>query len=110
VQGVGPLPERLLEAVAEASTLGLALDLTPAKPYMQALVDRALDAVAAGPTPERVADARRLVEDAGGLGLRFGLWRAQNRFFDIWRARPEARAALAPLGDALGFNLAGEPA
>jgi hypothetical protein len=74
------------------------------------MVDRALDAVATGPTAERVATVQRLVEDAAALGLRFGLWRAQNRFFEIWQARPEARGGLAPLGDTLGFNLAAEPA
>jgi hypothetical protein len=110
VPGPGPLPERLLEGLAEASELGLGLDLSPAKPLMQALVDRALDAVAAAPTAEQVADARRLVTDAAALGLRFGLWRAQNRFYDIWQARPQARAALAPLGEALGFNLVAGPA
>jgi alpha-amylase/alpha-mannosidase (GH57 family) len=110
MQRMGPLPERLLEALAEASVLGLALDLAPAKPLMQALVDRALDTVAAEPTAERVADARRLIEDAVALGLRFGKWRAQNRYFEIWRARPEARAALGPLGVTLDFNLAVEPA
>jgi alpha-amylase/alpha-mannosidase (GH57 family) len=110
VEGVGPLPERLLEAIAEASALGLTLNLAPAKPYVQAMVDRALDAVATGPTAERVATVQRLVEDAAALGLRFGLWRAQNRFFEIWQARPEARGGLAPLGDTLGFNLAAEPA
>jgi alpha-amylase/alpha-mannosidase (GH57 family) len=108
-EDVGPLPERLVDAIEEARALGLTLDLAPAKPRLQALVDGALDAVAAEPTAERVADARRLVEDATALGLRFGLWRAQNRFFEIWRARPEARAALGPLGDTLGFNLAAEP-
>ncbi|HEU4366636.1 MAG TPA: DUF3536 domain-containing protein [Methylomirabilota bacterium] len=106
----GPLPERLLEVIAEASTLGLTLDLAPAKPRMQAVVDHALDALAAGPTAEQVAAARRLVEDATALGLRFGLWRTQNRFFEIWRTRPEARGLLGPLGEALGFVLAAEPA
>jgi alpha-amylase/alpha-mannosidase (GH57 family) len=110
LERVAPLPERLLEAIAEANALGLTLDLAPAKPRMQALVDRALDAVAAEPTAERVADAQRLVEDAAGLGLRFGLWRAQNRFLEIWRASAEARTVLAPLGAALGFNLSAEPA
>jgi hypothetical protein len=107
---VGPLPERVVEAIAEANALGLTLDLAPAKPRLQALVDRALDAVAAEPTAQRVADAQRLVEDAEAHGLRFGLWRAQNRFLEVWRARAEARAVLAPLGDALGFSLSVEPA
>jgi len=40
--------------------------------------------------------------------VRFGLWATQNRFFDVWRARPEARARLAPLGAVLGFDLAVE--
>ena len=110
IEGTGPLPERLLETLAEASTLGLSLDLTAAKPAMQALMERALDAVAGGPSATRGADAVRLVEDAVGLGLRFGLWRAQNRFFAIWRARPDGRAVLLPLGHALGFSLAAEPA
>jgi hypothetical protein len=110
VEGVGPLPERLTETLGEATALGLTLDLTPAKPMMQALIDRALDALAAEPAAERAAEARRFVEEATRLGLRFGLWRTQNRFLEIWRARPEARAALGPLGEALGFNLAAEPA
>jgi hypothetical protein len=110
VEGTGPLPERLLETLAEASALGLTLDLLAAKPAMQALMERALDAVADGPSAARVAEAVRLVEDAVGLGLRFGLWRAQNRFFAIWRARLDGRAVLLPLGHALGFSLAAEPA
>ena len=108
VDEVGALPEPLLETVAEAGALGLTLDLTPSKAQMQAAVDKALDAVATDPAPERVAAAERLVSDARALGLRFGLWGAQNRFFEIWRARREARARLAPLGTALGFKLAVE--
>jgi len=73
-------------------------------------VQSALAAVAAEPVAARVAAAQRLIEDARALGLRFGLWQAQNRFFETWRARPEVRAALAPLGVALGFTLAAEPA
>jgi hypothetical protein len=106
----GPLSERILEIIAEASALGLSLDLAAAKPRMQVLVNRALETIAAGPTPETVMVAQRLVEDAGTLGLRFGLWQAQNRFFEIWQARPQARPVLRPLGEPLGFNLTGEPA
>jgi len=108
VDRTGTLSERLLEMVAEASALGLTLDLSPAKPTMQAAVDRALEAVAADPTAERLHAAVRLITDARGLGLRFGLWATQNRFFEIWRARRDARARLAPLGSALGFKLAVE--
>ena len=108
VDGSGTLPESLLETLAEASALGLTLDLSPAKPAMQAAIDRALDAVAANPTPERLGVAVRLINDARSLGLRFGLWMAQNRFFEIWRMRRDARSRLEPLGAALGFGLAAE--
>jgi alpha-amylase/alpha-mannosidase (GH57 family) len=102
----GPLPERIYEPVGEARALGLTLDLSPAKTPLQAVVDRALAAVAAAPTAERVAEACRLIADARGLGLQFGLWATQNRFFEIWRTRGEARATLAPLASELGFKLA----
>jgi alpha-amylase/alpha-mannosidase (GH57 family) len=108
VDRTGALSEPLLETLAEASALGLTLDLLPAKPHLQAAVDRALDAVAADPTAERVAAASRLITDARTLGLRFGLWATQNRFFEIWRGRREARPRLATLGTALGFKLAVE--
>jgi hypothetical protein len=45
------------------------------------------------------------VEDAETLDPEFGLWQAQTRFFEIWRAQPAARPVLAPLATALGFNL-----
>jgi alpha-amylase/alpha-mannosidase (GH57 family) len=105
VARTGMLSEPLLETVAEAGALGLTLDLSPAKATLQASVDRALDAVAADPTVERVAVAGRLITNARDLGLRFGLWAAQNRFFEIWRNRRDARSRLAPLGTALGFKL-----
>ena len=60
------------------------------------------------PTAERVDAARRLVADTQRLGLELSLWGAQNRYFEIWRARPAARPALEPLGEALGFALDGE--
>ena len=43
--------------------------------------------------------------DARALGLRFGLWATQNRFFEIWRGQRDARPRLVPLGAALGFKL-----
>ena len=105
VARTGTLSEPLLETVAEAGALGLTLDLSPAKATLQASVDRVLDAVAADPTVDRVAVAGRLIANARDLGLRFGLWAAQNRFFEIWRNRRDARPRLAPLGTALGFKL-----
>jgi len=101
---VEPLPERVRELLAEAKTLGLTLDLAPAKPPTKRAVVRALQAVDEEPSATRVARAAGLVTAARGLGLHFGLWDAQNRFFAIWRARPEARAVLAPLATALGFR------
>jgi alpha-amylase/alpha-mannosidase (GH57 family) len=103
----GALPERVVELVREAEVVGIALDLAPAEPVLQRAVLAALDTMAAAPDAERVAAVRRLVEDARGLRLEFGLWQAQNRFFDIWRAQPETRPLLAPLARALGFNLEG---
>jgi alpha-amylase/alpha-mannosidase (GH57 family) len=103
--GGSALPERAAELIREARALGLALDLTSARPTLQRALLGALDAVAAEPGPERVTAVRRLVEDAGALGLEFGLWEAQNRFFEIWRAQPDARPVLAPLATTLGFNL-----
>ena len=103
------IPVRLFELSREASDLGLTLDLTAAKPAMAQAVGRALAVVEAELTAERVAEAVRLIESARQLGVRFGLWATQNRFFDIWRARPETRARLAPLGASLGFTLTVEP-
>src|SRR5918994_960363 len=80
LEGAGPLPERVGELIREASGLGLTLDLLPAKPALQRAVQSALAAVAAEPVAARVAAAQRLIEDARALGLRFGLWQAQNRF------------------------------
>ena len=91
--------------VRQAPALGLTLDLTPARPALRRGVLAALDAVAAEPAPDRITTVGRLVEDAGALGLDFGLWDVQNRFFEIWRTRADARPMLAPLGATLGFNL-----
>jgi alpha-amylase/alpha-mannosidase (GH57 family) len=104
----GPLPDRLFELAGEATALGLTLDLADGKPATMRMVARALDAVAAAPTEERVAEALALVEGATRLGLRFGLWAAQNRFFEIWNRHADARARLTPLGAALGFRLGAE--
>jgi len=99
------IPERVLEIVAEAKTLGVELDLLPARFAMHRAVRRALDAVAEAPTAERVAAAVALIQGARTLGLRYGHWATQNRFFELWGAHPEARVGLHPLAVALGFEL-----
>jgi alpha-amylase/alpha-mannosidase (GH57 family) len=99
------IPERVHELVEEAETLGLALDLGPARFVANRAVRRALDVVAADPSPARVAGATALIAGAHRLGLRYGYWATQNQFFELWRAHPETRGALGPLAAALGFNL-----
>jgi alpha-amylase/alpha-mannosidase (GH57 family) len=102
------LPPRVFELIDEAAALGLPLDLAFARPAMRDAVQRTLAALEADPSPELVEAARSLVEDARRVGLRFGLWSAQNRFFALWRTRPDTRATLAPLAGALGFAPAPE--
>ncbi len=103
VDGTHRIPARVDEIVEEARSLGLSLDLLPARAAMRRAVGRALDAVAAEPTPARVAEAATLIADATRLGVRYGVWATQNRFFDLWRAQPDAREALRPLAEVLGF-------
>jgi hypothetical protein len=102
---LGAIPERALELHAEAQALGLRLDLTPARPAMQRAVRRAFDAVAEAPDDERIRRAAALIDAAIRLGVDFGFWGAQTQFFDLWRARPRARPALAGLAGLLHFNL-----
>jgi hypothetical protein len=73
---------------------------------MQHAVAHALARVGESPSRERVAQATALIEGARRLGIRYGNWATQNRFFQIWTERPDARAELLPLADALGFSLA----
>jgi alpha-amylase/alpha-mannosidase (GH57 family) len=102
----GAIPERVFELTGEARLLGITLDLAEAKPSMQRAVAAALDALGQGVTAERVAAATALITGAERLGVRFGLWRAPNRFFELWTAAPpQDRAVLRPLAAALGFNL-----
>jgi alpha-amylase/alpha-mannosidase (GH57 family) len=103
--GRGPLPDRLFELAGEATALRLTLDLTDGKPVTTRMVNRALDAVAESPTEERVAEALALIEGANRLGLRYGLWAAQNRFFEVWNRRGDAHARLQPLGAVFVFRL-----
>ena len=102
---LGAIPERALELHAEAQALGLRLDLTPARPAMQRAVRRAFAAVAEAPDDERIRRAAALVDAALRLGVDFGFWGAQTQFFDLWRALPPARPALAGLAGLLHFNL-----
>jgi alpha-amylase/alpha-mannosidase (GH57 family) len=101
----GPLPDRLFELAGEATALGLTLDLADGKPAATRMVARALDAVAESLTDAHVAAALALLEGAHRLGLRYGRWAAQNRFFEIWERHREAHARLAPLGAVLGFRV-----
>jgi len=108
LDGLGALPPRVEELLGEAHALGLNLNLTLIRPALEHALTCALDGVAEQPTVERIDAARRLVADTRRLGLDLSLWGAQNRYFEIWRARPAARPALEPLGEALGFALDGE--
>ncbi|MCL6640356.1 MAG: DUF3536 domain-containing protein, partial [Candidatus Rokubacteria bacterium] len=101
----GGLPERVFELADEAAELGIALDLGAARVPMRGAVAAALAALRTEPTAERTAAALALVTGLRRLGVRFGLWRAQNEFFALWRERPEARAVLRPLAEVLGFAL-----
>jgi alpha-amylase/alpha-mannosidase (GH57 family) len=107
IDASGAIPERVFDLLREAQTLGLTLDLSDASPAMSRAVAGAIDALAAQPSTARVQTALRLIDGARRLGVDFGLWPAQNRLFEIWRARPGARAALGPLAESLGFLLAG---
>jgi alpha-amylase/alpha-mannosidase (GH57 family) len=103
---LGAIPDRAVAIIDEAKVLGLTLDLMPQRVVMQRAVERALDAVAEEPSRERVAQATALIEGARRLGIRYGHWASQNRFFQIWSERPDARGDLLPLAAALGFSLA----
>jgi len=100
------IPDRVVAIVDEAKALGLTLDLMPQRFIMQHAVARALALVAESPSRERVAQTATLIEGARRLGIRYGHWATQNRFFQIWTERPDARAELLPLANALGFSLA----
>ncbi len=99
------MPARVRELTAEARTLGLTLDLSPVRPIMRGAVREAIQAVAAEPTAERATAAVALIEGAKAIGARFGLWGAQNQFFELWREARAARPRLLPLASALNFRL-----
>ena len=100
------IPDRVIGLVDEAKTLGLTLDLMPQRFVMQGVVARVLALVAESPSRERIAQATALIEGARRLGIRYGHWATQNRFFQIWSERPDARGNLLQLANALGFSLA----
>ena len=100
------IPDRVVGIVDEARALGLTLDLMPQRFVVHRAVARALDTVAEAPSRERIAQATALIEGARRLGIRYGHWATQNRFFQIWTERPDARGDLLPLATALGFSLA----
>jgi alpha-amylase/alpha-mannosidase (GH57 family) len=105
VPELGVIPERVFALVDEARRLGLELDLSPLRFVVHRAVARALDAIAEAPSSERVGRAIALIEGARSLDIRYGHWATQNRFFELWRARRDARDALRPLAATLGFNL-----
>jgi alpha-amylase/alpha-mannosidase (GH57 family) len=101
------IPARAFELAGEARALGITLDLNPGRAAMTRALGRTLEALAAEPTPARAAAATALIAGARRLGVGFGLWRTQNRFFELWGARPDARGVLLPLAEVLGFDLPG---
>jgi alpha-amylase/alpha-mannosidase (GH57 family) len=103
---LGAIPDRAFAIVGEAQTLGLTLDLAPLRFIMHRAVTQALDAIAEEPSSERVARATALIEGARRLGVPYGHWATQNRFFQLWRERPDARDVLLPLATTLGISLA----
>ena len=100
------IPDRAFAIVGEAQTLGLTLDLAPLRFIMHRAVTQALDAIAESTSSERVARATALIEGARRLGIPYGHWATQNRFFQLWRERPDARDVLLPLATTLAFSLA----
>jgi uncharacterized protein DUF3536/glycosyl hydrolase family 57 len=104
----GPLPPRVFELLDEAKALGLTLDLDFARTAMREAVHRTLAALRTDASPSLIAAALALIEDAQRAGIRFGRWSAQNDFFALWRARPDAQAAFRPIASALGFALTPE--
>jgi hypothetical protein len=104
----GPLPPRVFELLDEARALGLTLDLDVVRTTMREVIHRTISSLRADASPSLIAAALALIEDAQRAGIRIGRWSAQNDFFALWRARPDAHRALQPIAAALGFALAPE--
>ena len=105
VEASGIVPDRVFDLLEEARQVGLTLDLSAANAPMRRAVARAMDALAGDPEPERARSTLTLIDRAWRLGVWFGLWDTQNRFLEIWRRHPQARPALRPLAERLGFQL-----
>src|SRR5262249_12522275 len=99
------LPERVFEVTEEARSLGLELDPTAARSIMRRALRNALDKLTERPTAERVGIIVPLILGAERLGGGFVLWGTQDRGLALWRDHPEAREALRPLAETLGFAL-----
>jgi uncharacterized protein DUF3536/glycosyl hydrolase family 57 len=99
------IPERALEVAEEARSLGLGLDPIAAGPILDRALELGVDALTEGITAERTTKVVTLVVGARRLDVGLGLWHAQNRVFALLRDHPDARAALHPLLDALGFAI-----
>jgi hypothetical protein len=97
------IPGRAFELSAHARKLHLTLNLAPARPRLRDALARALDLVEQGPSAATVAQAVALIEGGERLGVGFGHWAAQNRFFALWESRKDLHVTLTPLARVLGF-------
>jgi hypothetical protein len=104
-EALGAVPNRAFELMGEAGALQLRLDLTAAEEPLRRALSAAIDVLESAITPDAVARAAALVEAALRLGVGFGQWQCQNRFFALWRSHPEGRETLRRLADVLGFRL-----
>jgi hypothetical protein len=102
---LGAIPPAALEVADEARRLGLRLELEPAQAAVSRTIQDALDRVREEPTATRIEEAIAIVTSARAIAAPFELWAIQNQFFDLWRARPEARTSLTALAELLGFAL-----
>jgi alpha-amylase/alpha-mannosidase (GH57 family) len=101
----GPV-QRIRELVAEARSLGIALELRSEDviPPIESALARSLATLRAGVAVTAVTDALALLALATALDVTPDLWASQNAAAVLWRGGSERdRATLAPLMAALGF-------
>ena len=98
-------PARAMELIGEAHSLGLDLDLDATARALGNTLAEMMEALARDERPSSVNALVALLDAAGQMGLHVDLRRAQNFFFDLWRARPDRGDTLRPLGERLGFRL-----